>query len=59
MRRLALTPVLLLPFVVACSTTEEVESTFAQPNQLMANEIRTRIAEIPFQHLVEINLLHQ
>ena len=48
MRRLALLGLLAAPLVVGCqSTTRPTQEPFAQPNELMGQEIRKRIAEIP------------
>ena len=58
MHRLALLIVALLT-LAACGTTRPTETRFAEPNQLMGEEIQNRISEIPFQHREELfhNLL--
>ena len=47
MRTVAITTLLVL---TACGTTRDHSSEFAQPNQLMGQEISRRIEEIRYQH---------
>ncbi len=58
MRSVSVTCLLLLA-VSACGTTQVEDSPFLQPNQLMGQEIRDRIEQIPYQHREELfnNLL--
>lgn len=59
MRSLVLPSIALLVVAGCGSGPAHTESPFATPNQLMGEEIRNRIASIPFQHRSELfdNLL--
>lgn len=52
MARLALIPVALFPLWAACAST--ADSRFAEPNALMGEEIRSRVAQIQYQHREEL-----
>ncbi len=47
---------LLTLALVGCATQAPTTARFAEPNALMGEEIRSRIAEIPFQHREELYL---
>ena len=58
MSRLVWTALIVLPLWASCGSTSGT-SRFTEPNALMADEIRNRIAQIPYQHREELfhNLL--
>lgn len=59
MARLAWIALIALPLWASCGSTSGDKDKFAEANSLMADEIRNRIAQIPYQHREELfnNLL--
>jgi hypothetical protein len=59
MRLSALTVPALLLALGSCATSENNDQQFVQPNQLIGNEIESRVANIPLQHREDLlqNLL--
>ena len=56
MRIAALTVLALLPFAGCTSSAPQNASPYAKPNSLMADEITSRIEQIPYQHREELLL---
>ncbi|MBK8097979.1 MAG: HEAT repeat domain-containing protein [Planctomycetes bacterium] len=56
MRIAALTVLALLPFAGCTSSAPQNASSYAKPNSLMADEITSRIEQIPYQHREELLL---
>ena len=54
MRIAALSVSALLLVVGGCASTSNEDSSYSQPNSLMAEEIESRVKQIPFQHREEL-----